>query len=138
MKKLTYFLFLSLFLSIGSIAFTQSSEAVQINEYQLDKEKEMVVLSITTTESFIVGANRYVLHIGGKYFERSLHPDGRLNEILFYIPLSDYQQLVDNAEIFLVYGFYHENTKLDKEGSSEIAVMGKHWKLGQFTPQKFN
>lgn len=123
---------------MGALATAQSHESVQINEYQLDKEKEMVILSITTTESFIVGANRYVLHIGGKYFERSLHPDGRLNEIIFYIPLSDYQQLVDKAEIFLVYGFYHENTKLDQEATSEVAVMGKHWKLGQFTSQKFN
>jgi|GEM_PF-2526220 len=138
MKKLTYFLFLSLFLSIGSLTIAQSSEAVQINEYRFDKKKDMVVVSITTSESFIVGANRYVLHIGGKYFERSLHPDGRLNEILFYIPLSDYQQLIDKADVFLVYGFYHENTKLDKEASAEIAVMGKHWKLGQFSPQTFN
>lgn len=98
----------------------------------------MVILSITTTESFIIGANRYILHIGGKYFERSLHPEGRLNEIVFFIPLSDYEQLLNQADIFLVYGYYYENTKLDKEGSADVAVMGKHWMLGQFTPQKFN
>ena len=138
MKKCIYLFLLALLIPFGSKLSAQSAQSVHINTYQLDENRSTVILSITTTESFIVGANRYVLHIGGKYFERSQHPEGRLNEIQFYIPLSDYEQLINQATIYLVYGFYHDNTKLDKEGSSEIAVMGKHWNLGLFTSQSFN
>jgi len=138
MKKYAYLILLALSLALSPFSHAQSSESVHLNSYTYDASKEMVILSITTTESFIIGANRYILHIGGKYFERSLHPEGRLNEIVFFIPLSDYEQLLNQADIFLVYGYYYENTKLDKEGSADVAVMGKHWMLGQFTPQKFN
>ncbi len=137
MKKVVLFVLFLLQFVFVTTSFGQSNSSVNLNSFTFDAEHQLVRLSIKTTESFIVGANRYVLHIGGKYFLRSDHPDGRLDEIIFFIPVADYEQLINQAEIFLVYGFYYENIKQDNEGSQDVAIMGKHWKLGNFIPQKF-
>ncbi len=132
-KTLIFFAFISLL----TASFGQSNDAVQVETFSLDEEKNVVSISIKTTESFIVGANRYVLHIGGKHFLRNEHPEGRLDEIVFYISLDEYETLVDQGRIVLVYGYYHENTQQDGEGSQANGFTGKHWDLGLFTPQKF-
>lgn len=138
MKKLLKIVLVFCVLIAGlQSSYAQSTDAVQLNNYSFDKEEEVVRVSIKTTESFIIGANRYVLHIGGKYFLRNEHPEGRLDEIVFLIPLSDYETLSDKGEIVLVYGFYHANAQQDNEGSVVNGYTGKHWRLGTFTPQKF-
>lgn len=138
MKKLLKSSLLLLFLlCLNGTGFTQSSDAVQLDSCTFDKEEQTVRISIKTTESFIVGANRYVLHIGGNTFLRNIHPDGRLDEIVFLVPLADYENLQEEGEIVLVYGYYHENALQDSEGSQVNGFMGKHWKLGAFKPQNF-
>lgn len=113
-------------------AISQSEGTVSLNSYQFDETKNRVLVSIKTTESFIVGANRYVLHIGGRYFLLSEHPEGRLNEIIFYVPLADYKVLIEQSQMVLVYGFYHENALQDGEGNGANGFTGKHWLLGKF------
>lgn len=117
--------------------YGQSPDAVQLNSFK--QVEDNVVVSIKTTESFIVGANRYVLHIGGRYFQRSSHPDGRLDEILFYIPIQTYEELQDQGQVVLVYGFYHDNVQQgDGESEQTSGYMGKHWELGKFTAGKLD
>lgn len=138
MKKLLKSLFLLLFfICLSGTGFGQSSDAVQLDSCTFDNKEQTVRISIKTTESFIVGANRYVLHIGGNTFLRNIHPDGRLDEIVFLVPLADYESLQVEGEIVLVYGYYHENELQDNEGSQVNGFMGKHWKLGAFKPQNF-
>lgn len=137
MKKVLLLGLLFLQMLVGASVFAQSSSSVSLNSITLDAASQMVQLSIKTTEEFVVGSNRYILHIGGKHFLINQHPDGRLDEIIFSIPLADYEQLISGSKIFLVYGYYYENTKLDFEGSSDAAIMGTHWVLGNFKPQTF-
>ncbi len=120
----------------GFNASAQLSDAVHLDNYSLNKEEGVVRVSIKTTESFIVAANRYVLHIGGKHFFRNIHPDGRLDEVIFLIPQEDYETLESNGRIVLVYGYYYENTLLDQEGNDSNEFVGLHWDLGSFTAQE--
>ena len=136
-KLLNCTLLLLFFLSISGTGFGQSNDSVQLDSCTLNKEEQIVRISIKTTESFIVGANRYVLHIGGKSFLRNEHPDGRLDEIVFLVPLADYENLQAETEVVLVYGYYHENALQDSEGGQVNGYMGKHWRLGAFKPQNF-
>lgn len=131
--KNTGLLFLYFFLT--NAAFTQSANAVAMSSITLDDDQETVRVSVKTSESFIVGANRYVLHIGGRHFLMNEHPEGSLSEIVFLIPLNDYETLKDQSRIILVYGFYHDNTLKDGEGEQSNEFVGKHWGLGKFTQQ---
>jgi hypothetical protein len=129
-------LLLSLFFLIGG-TYAQSENSVGLSSYSLDADEENVRISIKTSESFIAGANRYVLHIGSRHFLINEHPDGSLSEIVFILPMSDYENLIDQSSIVLVYGFYHENILQDGESGRSKAFIGKHWNLGKFTPQTF-
>ncbi|NOQ70679.1 MAG: hypothetical protein GQ574_01685 [Crocinitomix sp.] len=134
--KNTLLLFSLLFLVTST--FGQTENAVAMSSYSLDETQETVRVSIKTSESFIAGANRYVLHIGSRHFLLNEHPEGSLSEIVFFIPLSDYENLIDQSSIVLVYGFYHSNTLQDGEGGQATGFSGKHWNLGKFTAQTFN
>lgn len=124
-------------LSVSAI-FAQTDGHIAFNELKQDKKNNRVLLSITTNESFIVGAKRYVLHIGGKTFLQSEHPDGRLNEIIFYLPNTDFEQLEEATEMVLVYGYYHQNALQDGEGNSQNGYTGSHWRLGKFSKETLN
>ena len=134
-KKLKNAGLLFLFFFLTSAVFAQSANAVAVSLITLDDDQETVRVSIKTSESFNVGANRYVLHIGGRHFLMNEHPEGSLSEIVFFVPLSDYETLKDQSRIILVYGFYHDNTLKDGEGDQSSDFLGKHWSLGKFTKQ---
>lgn len=136
MKKhlLLLTLFIGCFFASYS-SFAQSEAAVYFNSLTLNQDSSKVLLSIKTTESFIVGANRYVLHISGQTFYQSFHPKGELNEIIFFIPTYDFSNLIAQSNMVLVYGFYHQNTLQDGEGNSQHGYIGKHWRIGEFTPE---
>jgi len=116
--------------------YSQTSTSVQLNSIELDETNETVRVSIKTTESFIIGANRYVLHIGSRHFLRNIHPEGRLDEIVFLLTPEQYKSLKADSRIILVYGLYHENTLQDNEGKQVNGFTGKHWVLGKFTPKE--
>ena len=132
MKNYLILIFTLFLLCSGVHLHAQSENTVSLVNYELEEESETVRIVLKTEESFIVGANRYVLHIGGKHFLRNEHPDGRLDEIIFLVPQSEFNTLEENKEIVLVYGLYHENTLQDGEGSQMNGFTGKHWRLGQF------
>lgn len=137
-KRIQKLTLLLAFLSLSLMSFSQSAGSVQLKNYSLDSTKNEVRVSIKTSESFIVGANRYVLHIGGKHFFRNIHPDGQLNEIVFLLSVDEYENLQAQGRIVLVYGFYHENTQQDGEGAQANGFTGKHWDLGKFNPEILN
>lgn len=132
-KKTLFYFCLMAFSAIG---VAQPQNSVFTDSSWLDTATNTVRFSIKTSDSFIVGANRYVLHIGGKHFLRNEHPEGRLDEIVFFIPLEDYKNLEPQAKVVLVYGLYHENTLQDNEGNQSNGFTGAHWILGSFTPEK--
>lgn len=135
MKKQLKYLFtaLSLFVLMSS-AYGQMAGSVELSSFTLDKGKNTVQVIIKTNDSFIAGANRYVLHIGSRYFQLSNHPDGRLDEIVFFLTLEEFNNLTNEGKIVLVYGYYYENTLKDNESEQNPNYYGKHWILGDFSP----
>ena len=135
MKKQLKYLFtaLSMFVLMAS-AYGQMAGSVELSSFTLDKGKNTVQVIIKTNDSFIAGANRYVLHIGSRYFQLSNHPDGRLDEIVFFLTLEEFNNLTDEGKIVLVYGYYYENTLKDNESEQNPNYYGKHWILGDFSP----
>jgi hypothetical protein len=135
MKKQLKYLFtaLSMFVLMSS-AYGQMAGSVELSSFTLDKGKNTVQVIIKTNDSFIAGANRYVLHIGSRYFQLSNHPDGRLDEIVFFLTLEEFNNLTNEGKIVLVYGYYYENTLKDNESEQNPNYYGKHWILGDFSP----
>jgi len=135
MKKQLKYLFtaLSMFVLMAS-AYGQMAGSVELSSFILDKGKNTVQVVIKTNDSFIAGANRYVLHIGSRYFQLSNHPDGRLDEIVFFLTLEEFNNLTNEGKIVLVYGYYYENTLKDNESEQNPNYYGKHWILGNFSP----
>jgi hypothetical protein len=135
MKKQLKYLFtaLSMFVLMAS-AYGQMAGSVELSSFSLDKGKNTVQVIIKTNDSFIAGANRYVLHIGSRYFQLSNHPDGRLDEIVFFLTLEEFNNLTNEGKIVLVYGYYYENTLKDNESEQNPNYYGKHWILGDFSP----
>ena len=135
MKKQLKYLFtaLSMFVLMAS-AYGQMAGSVELSSSTLDKGKNTVQVIIKTNDSFIAGANRYVLHIGSRYFQLSNHPDGRLDEIVFFLTLEEFNNLTNEGKIVLVYGYYYENTLKDNESEQNPNYYGKHWILGDFSP----
>lgn len=135
MKKQLKYLFtaLSMFVLMAS-AYGQMAGSVELSSFILDKGKNTVQVIIKTNDSFIAGANRYVLHIGSRYFQLSNHPDGRLDEIVFFLTLEEFNNLTNEGKIVLVYGYFYENTLKDNESEQNPNYYGKHWILGNFSP----
>lgn len=135
MKKQLKYLFtaLSMFVLMSS-AYGQMAGSVELSSFTLDKGKNTVQVIIKTNDSFIAGANRYVLHIGSRYFQLSNHPDGRLDEIVFFLTLEEFNNLTNEGKIVLVYGYFYENTLKDNESEQNPNYYGKHWILGNFSP----
>ena len=135
MKKQLKYLFtaLSMFVLMSS-AYGQMAGSVELSSFTLNKGKNTVQVIIKTNDSFIAGANRYVLHIGSRYFQLSNHPDGRLDEIVFFLTLEEFNNLTNEGKIVLVYGYYYENTLKDNESEQNPNYYGKHWILGDFSP----
>jgi hypothetical protein len=135
MKKQLKYLFtaLSMFVLMAS-AYGQMAGSVELSSFILDKGKNTVQVVIKTNDSFIAGANRYVLHIGSRYFQLSNHPDGRLDEIVFFLTLEEFNNLTNEGKIVLVYGYFYENTLKDNESEQNPNYYGKHWILGNFSP----
>lgn len=115
-------------------AYGQMAGSVELSSFILDKGKNTVQVVIKTNDSFIAGANRYVLHIGSRYFQLSNHPDGRLDEIVFFLTLEEFNNLTNEGKIVLVYGYFYENTLKDNESEQNPNYYGKHWILGNFSP----
>lgn len=128
MKQLPFFIFTILLVFFSIYGNAQNDGEVTIAKIEMGEKEVGVFLKSST--SFIAGANRFVLHIGSRYFLKNVHPDGSLNDLLFFIPVEDFEQLKENDQIVLVYGFYQDNAEQDNEGKQVNGFSGKHWVLG--------
>jgi hypothetical protein len=97
---------------------------------KIEQNGDVVELSLSSDKNFIIGANRYVLHIGGTHFKYSKHPKGDVKTITFLIPIDQFEILEDGKPMVLVYGLYHSNTKQDGEGSQQNGFEGPNWSAG--------
>lgn len=123
MKKTAHVLILFFFFSIANTSFSQQEGTVSLSKIEVGNQE--VGIYLTTSESFIVGSNRFVLYIGNRYFLKNTHPEGNVSHLLFLIPTEDFQQINGDDPVVLVYGFYDQN-----EGASLDSFTGKHWILG--------
>ena len=66
-----------------------------------------IEVSITSSQKFIFGSNRYVLHIAGNTFFRSrqsFNYNTHQGLLVFWVPIAEFKKLPDNAEVYLTYG----------------------------------
>ena len=118
----------TLFYLTHCVSWCQEIDQIRIDS--ITSNNEIVQIHISTSESFIVGANAYVLHIGAKPFRRNIHPNGSLQHIIFSLPEHEFNTLKKTDEIVLVYGYYYSNTQQDGESKQTNGYVGNHWKLG--------
>lgn len=69
------------------------------------KEKETVVITVSSKRDFYVGNNVYMLYIGNNRYELSeqINEDGS-GIINFFIPLQDFENTVNGTAMYLSYG----------------------------------
>lgn len=101
-----------------------------IKLFSVKKNKENIEICISSKKGFIIGSERYVLHIGDSYFTKSIHPDGNENLIVFKIDFDSFSAIKNNNEMVLVYGLFDSNIKNKKTIGENRTFSGKHWKIG--------
>lgn len=136
-KKLLYFLLLAVVTSLTAQS-TQAQSTATIELSKIESNDEMVEVSLSSTEDFIVGGNRYILHIGGAHYKYSKHPKGDVKTITFLIPAADFAALPDGEELVLVYGLYPLNTQQDGESSQQNGFDGPNWSAGKLNKSLLN
>ena len=129
-KKLLGTTVLAVVVSLASQS-VQAQTAPTISVSKMESNEEMVEVSLSSTEEFIVGGNRYVLHIGGSHFKYSKHPKSDIKTITFLIPAADFAALPDGEDMVLVYGLYPLNTQQDGESSQQNGFDGPNWAVGK-------
>ncbi len=97
----------------------------------IETQDEIVEVSLTSNTDFIVGGNRYILHIGGSHFKYSKHPKTNLKTITFLIPKADFAVLQDGQPMVIAYGLYPGNIQQDGEVSQQNGFEGPHWSVGK-------
>ncbi len=95
-------------LLLTTMLSAQEVDGVTVASVELNEGYAAVEL--VTATPFIIGGNRYVLHIGDAVFIKSIHPDGNEYMLTFYIPIEEWEQIASGQEAVLVYGLYRENT----------------------------
>ena len=132
MKKLltSFFSTTILVLSLSSNIMAQVKPAVKIATVK--QKGKTVSFTITASEPFRMGSNRYILHIGDKEFFRNSQSENKGHgTITFMIPADDYKHLQSGKSIFLTYG--HSN-----DGGDDLQTLSDHkdpncWPLGKFS-----
>lgn len=85
-------------------------------------------VELVTATPFIIGGNRYVLHIGDAVFIKSIHPDGNEYMLTFYIPIEEWEHIASGQQAVLVYGLYRENTL--EQSRAQQGISGLYASLG--------
>lgn len=125
-------LLLGIMLLLGanlSLSYGQSTDAFISVESCVLQEDGRYAITLSSTEKFIVGGNRYILHSSGTYLQYSSHPSGNEYKITFYASSEQIALMNGTTNITLVYGLYEGNKKQDGEGDINNGFEGKHWKV---------
>jgi hypothetical protein len=99
---------------------------------------ENIEFYFSSQKGFIIGSERYVLHIGNSFFTRSRHPEGNENLLCFIVDSDDFSVLKEGNEMVIVYGLYKGNIIGPKDSSEEKLFEGRHWKTGVFNTNLLN
>lgn len=99
----------------------------KISITDIQESNETTGGTISYKKDLIIGGNLYVLHIDGKHFSLSMHPEGDLRKITFLIPTTVVQPLPKNAKATLVYGLIDSNVRQDGECKLKREVVGRKW-----------
>ncbi|MDD5571874.1 MAG: hypothetical protein PHD97_12060 [Bacteroidales bacterium] len=136
MKIRIIFLVQILFFLFYSFTNAQTNTATITAIHQNDS---IIEITITTPTHFHQGANPYVLYIGDKYFSMSKEPkNGEGRNLVFFVPLSEYNELADGSTATLVYGFYNENAPSGNGDNVSREFIGPHWQLGKLNKTILN
>ncbi|MCH2234214.1 MAG: hypothetical protein MK078_08170 [Crocinitomicaceae bacterium] len=120
---------LILLLPLLVAAQNQATTETQISFESAIQKDDIVEVTLSSNTNFIVGANRYVLHSGAKYFLMNTHPGGDVTKITFFIPIDEFGIINGSSDLVLVYGLYDSNTKQDGESQQIVGFEGLHWKV---------
>jgi hypothetical protein len=132
MKKLitSFFSTTILLISLSSTIMAQVKPVMKIATVK--QKSKTVSFTITASEPFRMGSNRYILHIGNKEFFRSTQSESKGHgTITFMIPADDYKHLPNGKSIFLTCG--HSN-----DGGDDLQALSDRkdpncWPLGKFS-----
>ena len=104
---------------------------------RMRQQGEMIYYTVKSSKPFIYGNNKYYLHVGDKVYTRCQQSKEDGQRILsFYIPLSDYNDLPDNAAVYLTYGHVSRtDTDLDIFAKDDGVPC---WSLGGFSHSSLN
>ena len=67
------------------------------------------IIRIESDQPFLIGGNRYVLHVGDAVFEHSRHPEGNERIIEFLVDPDAWSAAPKAVDAVLVYGLYQGN-----------------------------
>ena len=129
MKTLKKLGLLLLFTPLLFAAQTQTSTEQEVSFESAVQKDDIVQVTLSATNPFIVGANRYVLHSGSKFFLRNTHPEGNESKIMFFIPLDDFNSINGSSDLVLVYGLYESNKYQDGSQEQIVGYEGLNWKV---------
>lgn len=119
---------LSLLLNAAS---GMAQEKAKITKATIEKKGSATVsIVVTSSQDFLMGNNRYVLHIGNAQFDRYLQGQDEDNrKLVFLVPVDAYNQLSQGASMYLVYGDVDEQQieTLCKDSNFPC------WSLGTFS-----
>jgi 3',5'-cyclic AMP phosphodiesterase CpdA len=131
--RLSAICILSYALCINVPCFAQTSKKPVTKIDHVVQQDKTVAFTVTSSRPFIVGNNLYILHIGDQSFSHSLQSTtkDRTGTMTFYIPISDYERLAENSDIYLSYG----QSTISGKGTTaaDCEQSGLCWVLGTFT-----
>jgi hypothetical protein len=104
----------------------QQEATVTLDSVRSDAQFTYIYLS--SDQPFIIGGNRYVLHIGDIYIARNNHPDGDESRLMFMAEKEVINSSNSGADAYLVYGLYDNN--LSASYRKQNGMEGLHWNLG--------
>lgn len=96
----------------------------------ITKSGHEIFIEFSTDQTFIIGDNRYILHVGPHHILRSTHPEGNISRIAFIVDEDEFNTLQDGVEMMLVYGLYDRNKELHSE-SGKAQFDGQNWTAGK-------
>jgi len=124
MKKiilLTLSLIITFYLIAQEKAQTKISSVIQ--------KGETIRYSLSSSQPFIVGNNRYILHIGDRGFSQYEQSKSKgTGLITFLIPVTDFNDLPDGKSVFLTYGSVSEDADLESLANKSTRC----WFIGKF------
>jgi hypothetical protein len=129
MKKILFLsctLIITLFVA-GDVS-AQAKSKVEISSVK--QKAETVRFMLSSSKPFMVGDNRYILHIGDKEFSRyEQSKNNGKGYITFLMYTDDFDKLENDKKVYLTYGSVSEEADMEKLSKQSARC----WSLGKFS-----